>query len=291
MHMEGPGWTVLKLLGWTRDFFARARLEDPRLSAEILLGHALGCDRVGLYTRFDYQPTKEQLAAFRELIRRARRFEPIAYLIGRKEFYSLRFKVAPSVLVPRPETEVLVSEAVAHLRKLPHAGRVWDVATGSGCVAVAIAVQAAGASVLATDVSQAAVAIAAENAAAHNVADRVKCLRADLMNLPAESGDARDFDVITANPPYVPDGQEVAEPVKHEPPTAVFGGPDGLGFIRPIVRDSGGFLRSGGALVMEFGAGQAQAVGGLVEQAGCFAQVRLIRDHAGIERVVVAVRK
>jgi release factor glutamine methyltransferase len=289
--MEGSGWTVLKLLGWTKGFFTRAGLEDPRLSAEILLGHALGCDRLALYTRFEYQPSQEQLAAFRELIRRARRLEPIAYLIGRKEFYSLQFKVTPDVLVPRPESEILVSEAVAHLRKLARPGRVWDVATGGGCVAVAIAVQAPQASLLATDISQAAVAVAAENAKAHHVAERVKCLRADMMNLPGEVEGQGGFDVITANPPYVPAGQEVAEPVKHEPPGAVFGGPDGLDFIRPIVRESGGFLRAGGALVMEFGVAQARAVGALVEQAGCFAQARLIRDQAGIERVVVAVRK
>ena len=290
MHMEGSGWTVIKLLGWTKDFFARSGLEEPRLSAEILLGHALGCDRLALYTRFDYHPTGEQLATFRDLLRRARQFEPIAYLVGRKEFYSLTFKVTPEVLVPRPESEILVSEAVAHLRKLSRPGRAWDVATGSGCVAVAIAVQAPQVSVLATDISPAAVAVAAENAAAHNVADRVKCLAADLLDLPGEAGETRDFDVITANPPYVPIGQEVAEPVKHEPVRAVFGGTDGLDFIRPIVADSGKFLRAGGALVMEFGEGQAQAVTRLAEQAGCFGCLRLIRDHAGIERVIVAIR-
>ena len=291
MHMEDSGWTVLKLLGWAKDFLARAGVEEPRLSAEILLGHALGCDRLGLYTRYDYHPGEEQLTAFRQFLRRAKNLEPVAYLIGQKEFYSLRFKVTSDVLIPRPESEILVSEAVSHLRRLDRPGWVWDVATGSGCVAVAIAVHVGGVQVLATDISPAALAVASENAVAHGVADRVKCLQADLLNPPSQWSGQRSFDVITANPPYVPTGQTVGEPVKHEPPSAVFGGADGLDFIRPILRDAGGFLAPGGVLVMEFGAGQARSVRDLTDSAGHFGPLRLIRDHAGIERVIVAQRR
>ncbi|RPI61428.1 MAG: peptide chain release factor N(5)-glutamine methyltransferase, partial [Planctomycetaceae bacterium] len=158
-------WTVLKLLNWTKDDFARLDVDEPRLSAEILLAHTLGCKRIELYTRFDYQPTHAQLEQYRQLIQRGRNHEPVAYLVGTKEFFSLKFKVTPDVLIPRPETEMLVVQAVEHLRKLSRAATAWDVCTGSGCVAVAIASQVKEATVLATDISPAALRIARENAA------------------------------------------------------------------------------------------------------------------------------
>ena len=286
----GP-WSVLRLLNWTAEHFARAHLDSPRLCAEVLLAHALRCRRIDLYTRFDYLPPPEELDAFRQMVKRAAAREPVAYLVGSKEFYSLRFKVTPDVLVPRAETEILVSEAIGHLRCLGRPGRVWDVCTGSGCVAVAVAVQAPDARVLATDVSAAAVAIAAENAAAHGLGDRVRCRTADLLTLPEGCADWRDFDVITANPPYVADGEPVAEEVKREPAVALRGGPDGLDFLRRIIRDAGAFLRAEGALVLEFGYRQADAVRDLIVGTGTFTEPRILRDHQQIERVAVTRRK
>jgi len=283
-------WTVLKLLDWTGRYLADAGVEGSRLCAEILLAHALGCERIELYTRFDRQPSPDQLAAFRKLLRRARRHEPTAYLVGWREFYSLRFKVTRDVLVPRPETEQLVDEAVSRFRSAGRGGAMWDICTGSGCVAVAAAVQVPGLTVLATDISPEAVAVATENAEAHGVSGRVRCRTADLTTLPGDCTGTARFDVITANPPYVADADEVGEEVKHEPRIALYAGADGLDAIRRLVARVGAYLAPGGLFAMEFGSGQAAAVRDLLVATGRFAEPRILTDHQGIERTAAAVR-
>ena len=282
---------MLKLLDWTRAYLAQGGVGDSRLAAELLLAHVLGCRRIELYTRFEYAPSADELAAYRLLVRRAAKQEPIAYLVGGKEFYSLRFKVTPDVVIPRPETELLVGEAIGHLRGLGRPGSMWDVCTGSGCVAVAVAANVPGATVLATDVSEQALTVAGENAAAHHVSDRVRCRLADLLSLPADCGDLKAFDVIAANPPYVADNDPVAETVKHEPAIGIRGGPGGLDFIRPIVRGAAAFLAAGGLLIMEFGFNQAGGVWDLVAAADGLAQPKILRDHHGIERALVATKR
>ena len=289
MTTGGPEpWTALRLLGWTQEYLARNGVSDARLAAEVLLAHSLRCRRIDLYARYDYEPTGEQREAFRELVRRAAAHEPVAYLVGEKEFYSLRFKITPDVLIPRPETEILAAEAIAHLRGLHRPGAAWDVCTGSGCVAIATAHEVTDVQVLATDVSAAAVAIARGNAQTHGLADRVRCRVADLLALPDDCRDLEAFDVITGNPPYVADADPVAESVRCEPQIALRGGPDGLDFIRPIIREAPTFLRQGGALILEFGYNQADAVRDLLVAAGAFAEPRILRDHQEIERTAVA---
>ncbi|MCK4602310.1 MAG: peptide chain release factor N(5)-glutamine methyltransferase, partial [Phycisphaerae bacterium] len=265
-------WTVLNLLNWAKDYLARAGVESSRLSAEVLLAHVLRCERIQLYTRYDYQPAPAELAAFRGKLQQAARHEPIAYLIGRKEFYSLGFRVTRDVLVPRVETEILVAEAISHLGRLGRAGFMWDCCTGCGCVAIAVAVHFKDASVLATDVSAEAVAVARENAERHKVTGRVTCGIADLLTLPADWQGPHAFDVITANPPYVADGDEVAKCVTREPAAALRAGADGLDFIRRIVAGAPAFLKAGGTLIMEFGYDQADAVRDLVAATGQFAE-------------------
>jgi release factor glutamine methyltransferase len=291
MPAQDQPWTVLRLINWTKEYFAKAGISDARLAAEMLLAHVLKCRRIELYTRFEYLPTPDELTAYRELIARAKQHEPVAYLVGEKEFYSLRMKVTAEVLIPRPETEALVSEAVGHLRTLGRAGRVWDFCTGSGCVAVAIAWQAKDAVVLATDISPTAIEVAAQNVAAHKVGDRVRCRQADLLNLPPDCEDWRQCDVLTANPPYVGQDDEVAAEVRHEPCLALRAGPEGLDVIRPLVAGAGQFLLAGGKLVMEFGYGQADAVRDLIVATGAFAEPKILRDHQEIERVAVATRR
>ena len=291
MPAQDQPWTVLRLINWTKDYFVRAGISDARLAAEMLLAHVLKCRRIELYTRFEYLPTPDELKAYRELIARAKQHEPVAYLVGEKEFYSLPMKVTGEVLVPRPETEALVSEAVGYLRTLGRPGRVWDVCTGSGCVAVAIAWQAKDAAVLATDVSPTAIEVAAQNVAAHKVGDRVRCRQADLLSLPPDCEDWRQCDVMTANPPYIGQGDPVAEEVRHEPPVALFAGPEGLDLIRPLVAGAGAFLAAGGKFVMEFGFTQADAVRDLIVATGAFAEPKILRDHQEIERVAVATRR
>lgn len=284
-------WTVLRLLDWTKAYLARADVPEPRLAAEVLLAHVLGCDRIELYARFDYRPRPDELAAYRRLVSRAHAREPVAYLVGTKEFYSMRFKVTRDVLVPRPETEILVSEAVGHLRARGAGARMWDACTGSGCVAVAVAAQVAEVSVLATDISPAAVAVAAENAAAHGVADRVRCRVADLLSLPDDCADFPPLDVITANPPYVPHGDDIAKEVEREPQIAIYAGASGYEMIRPLIEAAPRFLAAGGALMMEFGLGQVDTVRDLIGATGEFEEPKIVLDHQELERTAVAVRR
>jgi release factor glutamine methyltransferase len=284
-------WTVLKLLNWTKDYLDKVNLENPRLCAEMLLAFTLHCQRIELYTRFDYRPTEDELKAFRELVQRARAFEPVAYLVGQKEFYSLRFKVTPDVLVPRAETELLAREAITHLQKYAPQGRAWDACTGSGCVGIATAHEAPGATVLATDISPEAVAIAQENAQINKVQDRVRVRVADLLSLPPDCADLAPFDVITANPPYIAKNQMITEVVQREPPVAIWGGDEGMDFIRPIIQAAPGVLKEGGVLVMEYGYGMADAVRDLVVATGAFDEPKIFSDHQGIERAFLARRK
>ena len=287
---DQDAWTVLRLLSWTKEYLARAEVDAPRLSAEVLLAHALDCPRVMLYARHDYLPKSEELAAFREHVRRAAAQEPVAYLVGRKEFYSLAFKVTPHVLVPRPETEILVGEAVAHLRPLGRDVTVWDACTGCGCVAIAVAHEVPAASVLLTDVCPAALAVADENVRAHDLADRARTRQADLLTLPEDCADLAPFDAITANPPYVADGYPLSETVRHEPPAALYGGPDGMDFLPRLIRQAPPLLRDGGKLILEFGYDQASAVRDAVVADGHFDEPKILRDHHQIERAMVATR-
>lgn len=287
---QGP-WTVLKLLNWTREYLQRAHLEEARLASEVLLAHVLQCKRIELYTRFDHQPSADQLAQFRELVKRAGHYEPVAYMVGEKEFYSLRFKVNPHVLVPRWETEMLVAQAVEHLKTLGRPGRAWDACTGSGCVGIAIAANVPEAVVLGSDISPEAIEVARENAAAHKLDGRVRLRVADLLTLPEDCRDLVPFDVITGNPPYVARNQMVSEVVKHEPRIAVFGGEKGLDFLGPMIRQAPPLLASGGRLILEFGFGMADDVRDLIAATGEFHEPQVLSDGQGIERCLTARRK
>ncbi len=284
-------WTVMRLLDWTRNYFAQAGLDAPRLCAEMLLSTALHCQRVELYARFNQEPSAAELATFRDWVSRAAKGEPVAYLVGTKEFFSLPFRVTPDVLIPRPETELLVENAVQYLRKLDGPSTVWDVCTGSGCVAIAIAHNVKTTSVLATDISQAAVLIATENTQTNKLADRVTCAEADLLTIPSAWPNPAEFDVITANPPYVGDAEEVGFSVDHEPAGALRAGPDGMDVIKPLIEQVPSFLKSGGLFCMEFGQGQADAVRDLIIATGQFEEPTIIRDMQAIERTALAKRK
>ncbi|MGC9455042.1 MAG: peptide chain release factor N(5)-glutamine methyltransferase [Phycisphaerae bacterium] len=283
-------WTILELINWTKGYLARAGVEDARLSAEVLLAHVLGCPRIELYARFDHQPDPQKLAEYRELIRRASELEPVAYLVGHREFYSLSMKVTPDVLIPRPESEILVSEALNYLLACDQPPRMLDACTGCGCVAVATAVHVPQATVLATDISAPAVEVAAGNARLHNVADRVRCRTAELLEIPEDCRDMLPLDVITANPPYVAKDEEVAETVRYEPPVALYAGRSGLEFIRRIVADAPALLRIGGALMLEFGFSQADDVRDIIADSEHFDEPTILRDRQDLERTAVTIR-
>jgi len=292
MSQPASPWTVLRLIDWTRGYFCRAGVAEPRLSAELLLAKVLACRRVELYTRYERVVDAACLSRFRELVRRAAQHEPIAYLTGDKEFYSLALKVTPDVLIPRPETELLVDAALEFAKARGRPVRLWDVCTGSGCVGVAIARYAPAATVLATDVAAAALGVARENVGKHGLADRVRVELADMLALPPAASDMAPFDVITANPPYVSDEEyaRLPEAVRCEPERALRAGPTGLECIERIVRGAPDHLRGGGLLALEVGMGQAERVHSLLNQSGRYRDIRFLKDNAGIERTALARR-
>ena len=276
----GP-WTPLRLIAWTQGYFARGEVDAPRLTAEILLAHALGCDRVRLYLDFDKPLGEPELSAFRTLVLRRAAGEPTAWLTGRKEFLGRSFRVDARVLVPRPETEDLAEAALA---ALPEGGAALDLGTGSGCIAVSLALGRAGARVTAVDASPDALAVARENGAA--LGATVEWLLGDLYDaVPA----GRRFDVVVSNPPYVPSGElaGLAREVRREPALALDGGPDGLDVLRRVVAGAPSHLLPGGALLVEIHESHADSVPRLFGEAG-LAPAELHRDLAGLARWVVA---
>ena len=289
----GEQWTVRRLLTWTRDYLTRAGVEESRLAAEVLLGHVLDCERLALYTRFDEVVGDEGRASFRGLILRAVEGEPVAYLTGEKEFYSLAMTVTPDVLIPRPETELLVDAALDVSRSAGGPVRMWDACTGGGCVAVAAAKFADALAALATDISPPAAQVARGNVERHGLVGRVHVAEADLLDLPDSAAEMAPFDVITANPPYVSDAEMEQLPagVKCEPEMALRAGPDGLDFIRRIIAAAPEHLKIGGTLAVEIGATQAEAVYEILNGSGRYERIRLLRDAAGLERVALALAR
>jgi release factor glutamine methyltransferase len=258
-----------------------AGVESARLDAEILLASAAGLDRSGVFARLpDVVPAAVE-ARFAQFVARRCRREPVAYIVEEKEFYSLSLMVSAAVLVPRPETEMLVEAA---LEELPAGASLCDVGTGSGCIAIAVAVARPDVWVAACDLSRPALAMAARNAARHGVAGRVALVCADLAR--AIRPGPR-FDVIVANPPYVADGEELAAELDFEPRAALRGGADGLDVICRLVPQASARLKPRGRAIVEFGAGQERAVRDFAVQAG-FAPVEIRRDLAGHARVMVA---
>jgi release factor glutamine methyltransferase len=283
-------WTVARLLNWTREHFARQELDSPRLCAEILLAHAMGCARIHLYTRFDEVPDEAVRERFRTLVRGAGGGTPIAYLTGSKEFFSLAFEVTPAVLIPRPETEILVERTIALARKAPDAvRRVLDLGTGSGCIAISLARNLPDMQVCASDVSADALAVAQRNAARHDVAERITFREGDLFAPWAGdgAGAAAQFDVIVCNPPYVAtDGAPLDDNVRdHEPHAALLAGADGLDVIRRLIAGAPEFLATGGHLLMEMAFDQARAVRALVDDP-VWQDATMYRDGGGHERVL-----
>lgn len=283
-------WTIKELLNWTTTYLKSKGVESPRLEAQILLSHVMNVPKIELVARSDEEPSAEEKAEFKALVKRRVERWPTAYLVGRKDFYLLSFEVTPAVLIPRPDTETLVEHALRFL-KGKHAPRVLDLGTGSGCVAVSLAHQAKAATVTAVDLSPDAAAVAKRNADKHAVADRVSVLTGDLF-APLPTGAA--FDLIVSNPPYVTPGElaELAPEVRdHEPRLALDGGPDGLAFYRRIAAECGKWLPPGGAVMVEIGWTQEPAVRALFEARPELAVGPSVKDLGGRFRVVSATRR
>ena len=273
-------WNIKELLDWTTRYFAEKGIEEPRLEAELLLTRVLHKDRVYLYTHYEAPVNQQERDQYRELIKRRVKGEPTAYILGVKEFMSLEFSVSPAVLIPRPETELLVEKALEIL-SLRQSGAVCDIGTGSGAIAVSIAYYAPYADVKAVDISVAALEIARQNAERYGV--NIDFFHGDLLE---PFGEER-FDLIVANLPYISkvEYQSLSPEVRlFEPELALLGGEDGLELYRKLISVAGNHLKPQGYILLEIGAAQGEAA---QEMLTGFVQVELIQDYAGYDRLLL----
>lgn len=307
-------WTVGRILDWTTQHLKKHGSESPRLEAEILLAHTRKCPRIQLYVQYNELLSDGERGTMRELVKRRAAAEPVAYLVGHREFFGLDFRVSPAVLIPRPETETLVLELVTAAKRRNSIGAavgdddraesraeslpprrspvdILDLCTGSGCIVVAAAVNLPDARLTAVDISPAALEVARENAARRGVSERIQFIEGDLL-APITTG-AR-FDFIVSNPPYVADADMETLPADirlHEPLLALQAGPEGLDVIARLVTDAPGSLRPGGRLLIEISPEQSARVSELLQNSGSFEPAGIIRDASGKPRVVTAQLK
>ena len=290
-NLAMQNWTIQKILNWTAQHFAEKGVDSPRLSAELLLAHVLGLERIELYTKFDTAVTKPQLDRLHKLVKRCAHHEPLAYIIGTTEFYSLKLKITPACMIPRPETELLVERAIEFLRTRKGQQFVCDLCTGCGCIAVAIAKNFADAKIIATDISEEALSVAVENVEMHNLKGRVELLAGDLFEPIIPYLDVGKFDLIVCNPPYVSaaEYESLDKKIKdYEPREALYAGSDGLDVYGRIAEKANAFLKPDGALMLEIGYSQGPAVRELLERTGHFAEIKIEKDTSNNNRVVIA---
>jgi release factor glutamine methyltransferase len=301
--MSSPApWTVGRLLQWTADYLKSHGSESSRLDAEVLLAKSLGCQRIQLYTSFDIEPNEEVRAAFRELVRRRAEGAPVAYLVGHREFYSLDFRVTPDVLIPRPETELLVIALSDLAKSRPvvggtglasgtHTMAIADVGTGSGIIAVCAAKHLPGCRVTAIDTSPAALDVAKSNAQKHGVADQIEFVHSDLF---AEVAPEKKFDFILSNPPYVATNElnSLAPDVRNfEPHSALIAGPHGTEVIERLIPQSAERLNPGGYFIMEISPMIHDRALALLAVEKRFESATTIKDLARLPRVIQSRRR
>lgn len=286
-------WTIGRLLQWTADYLKQHGADNPRLEAEVLLAHARGCKRVELYTSFGDVADDALRTKFRELVKRRAEGVPFAYLTGKREFYSLDFRVSPDVLIPRPETEFLVITLLDLVKAMPPGDEpieVADIGTGSGIIAVSVAKHAPRVRITAIDQSAAALAIARANAEKHGVSDRIALVESDLFAaIPAD----QRFAIIASNPPYVSEAEYGAlspEVRDHEPRTALVAGPTGMEVIERLLPQAAARLQSGGVLLLEISPMLQQRVETLIATSGNWQLSPTVKDLGGHARIVVARR-
>ena len=285
-------WKVVDLLDVTRVFFEKKGIVGTaRLDAELLLARVLGCRRIDLYLRFDQAVAEPQLSGFRELVRQRGERRPVKQLLGRCEFMSHDFEVTPDVLIPRPETEAVVGQALARIGEGEAA--VVDLGTGSGNIAVSIALARPRVTVYATEISEPALAVARRNAERLGVAGRVVLLPGDLFAPLSGRGLEGRVDCVVSNPPYVAESELrglMDEVVRFEPRVALVSDEDGLGHTLRILRDAGAYLRPGGALVLEMSPRLAERTRAAATSEA-YDEITTVRDLAKLERVLIARRK
>lgn len=289
--MNKPVWTIIKILDWTKQYFADRGVENPRLDAEVLLCAVLQCERIKLYMDFERPLTGAELSQYKNYVARRGQHEPLAYILGEKEFMRNSFKVTPATLVPRPETELLVESLIKAARGLKADGdvKILDIGTGSGAIIVSLLDYLPNAKGVGVDISVDALIVAEENSRRIGVRERAGFMQSDLFSrIPAD----KKFDIIVSNPPYIPaaDIAGLAKDVQKEPLGALDGGADGLDFYRRIISEAMDHMTDEGILAFEVGINQAQVVAELCRKAG-FKATAIRKDYADIERMVFAVKE
>ena len=293
---EGGTWTVRRILEWTTGFFTRKNVDPPRLSAELLLAHVLEVPRIKLYTDYERPLSAKDLAAYRDLVRRAGEQEPIAYLTGKAHFFNLEFEVTPDVLIPRPDTETLVENVLQFVRHQSgfESPRVLDLCTGSGCIAAAIAYHLKAAVVTGTDNSAAAVIVARRNIERLALSGRVIVEQGDLFDPLSRMVDVQPFHLVVSNPPYIPTGQveTLDQSVReYEPIAALDGGLDGLALHRRILSEASSRLLPAGRVYLEIAFDQGELAERVAREYEAFDDVRILKDYGGRDRVLTARRR
>lgn len=282
---EKKQWRVIDVIEWTTEYFKKHGISSPRLDAELLLGYVMNKERLQLYLDFEEVVPKEHLAKYRELVKKRSQRVPVSYLINRKEFLSLDFYVDENVLIPRPETEVLVETI---LQDKSDSRRLVDVGTGSGAIAISIAKTRTNWEIFAVDVSPEVIEIAMQNAQKHGVEENITFLQGNLFE-PIDS--SLSFDWIVSNPPYIASDKFddlMPEIREYEPRIALDGGEDGLDLIRSLIEGAPSFLVPEGKIAIEIGFDQGNAVRSLIESNPAYTECNIIQDYSGNERVVVA---
>ena len=289
MVMKNEVWTIGSIIKWTEQYFRDKGVDSPRLDAEVLLSHVLKKERIYLYIHFDEPLEAGELAAFRAMVKKRVQRIPVAYIVGAREFMGLTFAVSPAVLIPRPDTEILVEAVIERLKDKAQTKFV-DIGTGSGAIVLSLLHYLPLACAAAVDISQDALTVAAENAKTLLVNDRVDFYLGDVYApLTTEK-----FDAIISNPPYIPN-EDIAklepEVRDFEPYGALAGGMDGLDFYRQLIAGGSARLKDGGFMVFEVGINQARAVVALTTAIPELGKTEILKDYAGIERVVIVYKK
>lgn len=280
-------WTIGALLQWTQQYFAGKGIDSPRLDAEILLAHVLHKERIYLYAHYDEPLNGEELAAYRAMVKKRADRLSVAHILGTKAFMGLDFKVSEDVLIPRPETEMLVETVVTAAEGT--APVIIDIGTGSGAIVLSLLHYLPQATGTGVDISSKALAIAAENGRSLGLDDRVTWIESDLFTQVPPC----TCDWLVSNPPYLTQGdmEQLQPEVRHDPALALYGGADGLDIYRRLAKESPAFVKRGGHCIVEIGAGQTQDVSAIFTADGAYEHEKTVKDYGGIERVLLFTRK
>ncbi|MBW2137767.1 MAG: peptide chain release factor N(5)-glutamine methyltransferase [Deltaproteobacteria bacterium] len=295
-QMTPKRWTIGELLRVTADYLAAKGIDSPRLSSEVLLAHSLGVDRIDLFLSFDKPLTDQEISRYRALVKRRVRREPVQYITGKQEFWSMEFMVNPHVLIPRPESELLVECAISIHGEAPGPAEegviILDLGTGCGALAVALAKELERATIWATDISDQALEVARENARRHGVDGKINFRKGDLFGALGE--EEIRFDIIMSNPPYVPsDSFQSLQPEirDYEPRTALDGGAGGTDHIERIIKDGAGYLKCGGWLLLEMGPEQISGALQVLESNDLYGENKIVKDYSRQYRVLMARKR